>query len=67
MNKYVYVDIPVPKTWTFTELDVLPNRWAREHCASYITNDPVQHNGEYYYRFYFGNKQDQVLFALRWA
>lgn len=61
-----YVDLPVPQTWTFTSLDFEPLEWAKKNCASYITNDAVQRGGEYYYRFYFGNDKDRVLFALRW-
>jgi hypothetical protein len=44
-----------------------PLEWAKSHCASYITNDAVQKNGDYYYRFYFGDPRDVTMFILRWA
>lgn len=59
-----YVDLPVPIIMpSFYE----PLTWAKKHCASYITNDAVQKNGVYYYRFYFSKEEDQVMFALRWS
>lgn len=59
-----YVALPVPKEWINA---FEPLEWAKKHCPSYITNDAVQIGGDYYYRFYFGNDKDRVLFALRWA
>ena len=48
-----------------------PLVWAKVHCATYITNDAVQKDGKYYYRFHFHNtdagERDCVMFALRWA
>lgn len=49
--------------------------WAKENCATYITNDAeVESRGVftiYYYRFYFQDnelgRQDMTAFALRWA
>lgn len=64
-NNYVDIPVPVVATWNFTA-GFEPLRWAKKNCPSYITNDAVQKQGEYYYRFYFGKEQDQVFFALRW-
>ena len=44
-----------------------PIGWAKKHCPSYITNEAVQKNGDYYYRFYFADQQDQLWFQLRWS
>jgi hypothetical protein len=44
-----------------------PMSWAKKHCPSYITNEAVQKNGDYYYRFYFADEQDQLWFQLRWS
>ena len=60
------VDIIVPPVQQGPSPSFEPLLWAKQHCPSYITNDAVQKNGVYYYRFYFGREQDQVAFALRW-
>lgn len=44
-----------------------PLEWAKKNCPSYITNDAVQKQGVYYYRYYFGNQRDQIMFTLRWS
>ena len=62
-----YVDIPVPVTQPSIRFGFEPLRWAKKNCPSYITNDAVQKQGQYYYRFYFGHEQDQLMFALKWA
>ncbi len=66
--KQNYVDIPVPAA--LPAGDRVPGwplvTWAKKNCPSYITNDAVQKQGEYYYRFYFARERDQVAFALRW-
>lgn len=59
-----YVDIPVfgnrrPDT-------TAPLDWAKENCLSYITCGAVKISGNYYYRFYFSDSNDQTLFALKW-
>jgi len=59
-----WVDLPVPVEWgPFHN----PLSWAKTHCPSYITNDAVQRDGDYYYRFYFGQEQDRVMFLLKWS
>ena len=61
-----FVDLLVPIAFPGSAIVYEPLAWAKKHCPSYITNDAVQKNGEYYYRFYFGKEQDQIIFALRW-
>lgn len=61
-----YVDIPVSEAKQSDRSSFEPLRWAKQNCPSYITNDAVQKQGEYYYRFYFSREQDQIMFALRW-
>jgi hypothetical protein len=42
--------------------------WTIKHCSSYITNDAFKHeNGEWYYRFYFYDEKDYILFMLKWV
>ena len=42
--------------------------WARVNCPSYITNDAVKKDrDDWYYRFYFGQEKDYLLFALKWS
>lgn len=62
-----WVDLLVPVARAGCENRYEPLAWAKQHCPSYITNDAVQKQGEYYYRFYFGNEQDRAWFALRWS
>lgn len=59
-----WVDLPAPQDYTVM---YEPLKWAKQHCPSYITNDAVQRDGDYYYRFYFGQEQDRVMFLLRWS
>lgn len=71
-----YVDLPVPPSMPWypstdpdnseNPIGYQPLVWAKKHCKSYITNDAVQKNGIYYYRFYFGQEKDIMLFMLRW-
>lgn len=61
-----FVDIIVPPVQRGPSPSFEPLVWVKQHCPSYITNDAVQKNGMYFYRFYFGREQDQVAFALRW-
>lgn len=43
-------------------------RWAIVNCPSYITNDAVKKGrDDWYYRFYFGQEKDYLLFALKWS
>lgn len=65
MNNFVDLLVPVATPGFSNRHE--PSIWAKKNCPSYITNDAVQKNGEYYYRFYFGKEQDQIIFALRWA
>ena len=62
-----YVDILVPVATPSSKPGFEPLLWAKKNCPSYITNDAVQKQGEYYYRFYFGNEKDQLMFLLRWS
>lgn len=64
MNNFVDLLVPVATPGFSNRYE--PLNWAKKNCPSYITNDAVQKNGEYYYRFYFGKEQDQIIFALRW-
>jgi hypothetical protein len=51
--------------------------WAKNNCPSYVTNDadttrlkPVAGGwvrADHRINYYFGNKQDAVIFALRWS
>ena len=61
-----FVDLLVPVAYAGCQNVYEPLEWAKKHCPSYITNDAVQKNGEYYYRFYFSKEPDQIIFALRW-
>jgi hypothetical protein len=66
-----WVDLPVPEAQPGIITRYAPLVWVKKHCATYITNDAVQKNGEYYYRFYFGlseqGERDRAWFALRWS
>lgn len=62
-----YVDIPVPVAQPSIRYGFEPLQWAKKNCPSYITNDAVQKQGVYYYRFYFSQERDQIMFALKWA
>ena len=63
-----YVDILASVAWPSTSTPGFePLQWAKKNCPSYITNDAVQKNGEYYYRFFFSQERDQIIFALRWS
>ena len=59
-----FVDLLAPKVWN---AHYEPLTWAKKHCPSYITNDAVQKKGGYYYRYFFGDERDQILFMLRWS
>ena len=59
-----YVDLKAPETY---QAGYEPLEWAKKNCPSYITNDAVQKNGDYYYRFYFGREQDLLIFSLKWS
>ena len=61
-----YVDIPVPVATPSSKPGFEPLEWAKKNCPSYITNDAVQKQGEYYYRFYFSQERDIVAFMLKW-
>ena len=59
-----YVDLVSPMTY---QVGYEPLAWAKNYCKSYITNDAVQKDGVYYYRFYFSDEQDIVMFTLKWV
>ncbi len=63
-----WVDVPLTED-VHQKLD--PLLWAKKHCRTYITNQAVQKQDRYYYRFYFENnwqgEQDRLLFLLRWS
>ena len=45
--------------------------WAREHCPSYITND-AHMNGynsydNTYIDYFFGDKNEALMFKLKWS
>lgn len=67
MSDRNWVDINPDSVDTQQALD-----WAKQHCASYITNDVVVCNmvdhryTEILYRFYFSSDSDVTAFALRW-
>jgi len=65
-----WVDLLVPPAQRGPSPRYEPLEWAKAHCPTYITNDAVQKNGEYYYRFYFGlseqGERDRIMFSLRW-
>jgi hypothetical protein len=69
-----WVDIPAPPAEAAkpgSKTGFQPLQWARQYCPTYITNDAVQKQGQYYYRFYFqptpAGDQDRIMFALRWT
>lgn len=62
-----FVDLLVPPVQQGPSKKYEPLEWAKANCPSYITNDAVQISGRYYYRFFFSDDRDKVLFALRWA
>lgn len=61
MNNFVDLRAPITYVAEYEPLD-----WAKKYCKSYITNDAVQKQGDYYYRFFFADERDIVLFKLRW-
>jgi hypothetical protein len=44
-------------------------RYATVNCPSYIKNDLTHRRDEdsWYYRFYFSDEKDYLLFNLKWA
>lgn len=67
MNNYVDIPVPVAKPAFDAVPGFEPLQWAKKNCKSYITNDAVQKNGIYYYRFFFSNQKDVTMFTLRWS
>ena len=61
-----YCDLLVPVAMPGSKYEYTPLTWAKKNCPSYITNDAVQKNGEFYYRFYFSQEQDLMMFTLKW-
>ena len=56
---------PISKPFWETE-EML--KFAKENCPSYIKNDvEVRNHLEWYYRFYFVDEKDDMLFLLRWS
>lgn len=65
----LHVDILVPdNTFVLTALSQsdMILEWAKKFCKSYITNIVVRKDDVYYYRFFFGDSHDQLLFKLKW-
>lgn len=64
-----HVDVLVPdETFVLTALgqnDIILE-WAKKFCKSYITNTVIKKDDVYYYRFFFGNTHDELLFKLKW-
>lgn len=58
-----YVDLVAPETY---QAGYEPLVWAKKYCTSYITNQAIQHSGAYYYRFYFSDLEDAMMFKLKW-
>jgi hypothetical protein len=66
--------VPVEVVMTVVTLPYSPFRdpldWAKENCASYITNDLHQDGYNTYDHskidYFFGNERDATVFALRW-
>jgi hypothetical protein len=59
----IHVTLPYDSNWSALQ-------WAKINCPSYITND-VHMDGynTYDYKkidYFFGNKKDATVFALRW-
>lgn len=67
VNKKNWVDlrVPVATKRELSSYDAL--KWAKKYCRSYITNTAYRVGEEWYYRFYFGNERDLILFQLRWT
>ena len=61
-----YCDLLVPVAFPGCNNVYEPLEWAKKFCPSYITNDAIQKNGDYYYRFYFSRQEDLTAFILRW-
>lgn len=69
MNNYVDLLVPPAKKGSSPKYE--PLEWVKKNCPTYITNDAIQKQGLYYYRFYFqanneGDK-DRTMFSLRWS
>jgi hypothetical protein len=66
-----YVDLLVPPVYPGPYHQYEPLQWVKDNCPTYITNDAVQKDGRYYYRFYFqttpAGDRDRIVFTLRWA
>ena len=65
-----WVDLLVPECRQGASPTYEPLKWAKSNCPTHITNDAVQKNGEYYYRFYFqandAGDRDRTMFMLMW-
>lgn len=59
-----YVDLPAPILYV---AEYEPLEWAKKNCKSYITNNAVQKEGKYYYRFFFSDEKDIAWFRLMWS
>ena len=62
-----WVDLPMYWPSNVDEKAYEALKWVKKNCPSYITNDTVKRDGNYYYRFLFAQERDQIMFALRWA
>ena len=59
----IIVTLPYDPTWPAL-------KWVKEHCPSYITNE-VHQDGYYTYNqnkidYFFGDKEDALMFKLKW-
>lgn len=63
----IKVTLPYDDKW-------LALAWAKEHCASYITNSKSDRKGEIisyfsrkvYIDYFFSDEKDATMFALKW-
>ncbi len=59
----ITITLPHDQNWAALE-------WAKEHCPSYITNDLHQDGYNTYDNtridYFFGNKEEAVIFKLKW-
>jgi hypothetical protein len=71
MKNWNWVYLLVPPCQQGESPTYEPLKWVKSNCPTYITNDAVQKNGEYYYRFYFqanaAGDRDRTMFLLRWS
>lgn len=62
-----WVDMPMYWPSNVDEKAYEALKWAKKNCSSYITNDAVEKEGKWYYRFFFSQEKDVMMFVLRWS